>query len=61
VILVYITIPSMASFPQEHILPNGSLDMAKYDMTTLLPKYTIREVVLVSKPSSGKDVALICP
>lgn len=49
-IITYITIPSIASFPARMRLPSGGLDPRKLDMKTLMSLYSVREVSLVSRP-----------
>ncbi len=46
-VMVYITIPALETFPQSGRLGNGALDPMKHDMRSLLARYTIREVTLV--------------
>lgn len=47
VIIAYVTVPSLASFPSSARLSN-SLKPSSGDMEDLLKRYTVREVVLVS-------------
>ncbi len=51
--MVYITIPALASFPDSVKLTNGTLDPLKNDMRSLLERYTVREVTLVSRVSTA--------
>ncbi|KAK4688445.1 tRNA-splicing endonuclease subunit Sen2, partial [Tremellales sp. Uapishka_1] len=46
VILVYVTIPSKASFPESSVLQDRSIDINKNDMASLLKRYSVREVSL---------------
>lgn len=46
VIICYITIPSIASFPASARLEGGGLDPRKYDLRTLMSNYSVREVSL---------------
>ena len=49
--MVYITIPSMASFDEAVKLDDGSLDPEHLSMKELMERYTIQEVSLVSLKS----------
>ncbi|BEI87140.1 hypothetical protein CcaverHIS002_0704860 [Cutaneotrichosporon cavernicola] len=46
VILAYVTIPALSSFPDSARLPSGGLDSRKFDMRSLMSRYTVREVSL---------------
>ncbi|GMK60116.1 hypothetical protein CspeluHIS016_0903330 [Cutaneotrichosporon spelunceum] len=46
VILAYVTIPALSSFPDSARLPDGSLDPRKFDLRSLMSRYTVREVSL---------------
>ncbi|KAL1405169.1 tRNA splicing endonuclease subunit sen2 [Vanrija albida] len=46
VIITYITIPSIESFPASMRLPSGGLDPRKLDIKSLMSRYTVREVSL---------------
>ncbi|KLT45632.1 hypothetical protein CC85DRAFT_112550 [Cutaneotrichosporon oleaginosum] len=46
VILAYVTIPALSSFPDSARLPGGGLDPRKFDMRSLMSRYTVREVSL---------------
>ena len=48
-VMVYITIPALSSFPKAANMENGTLDPMKNDMESLLRRYTIREVTLVRR------------
>ena len=47
VVLVYITIPALSSFPEANKSADGTLDPRKNDMASLLRRYSVREVTLV--------------
>jgi len=55
VILVYVTIPAADSIDRSFKLEDGSLHTGKNDMRTLLQRYTIREVCLVSCAARAAD------
>ncbi|OCF32916.1 hypothetical protein I316_05553 [Kwoniella heveanensis BCC8398] len=56
VIAVYVTIPAVSSFPQRNRLPNGRLDPAKNDLSSMLRRYTVREVSMTRfGPSRRRD------
>lgn len=45
--MVYVTIPSLSSFPSSYKTKDGSLKLDKNDMRSLLPRYSVRECALV--------------
>lgn len=54
--MVYITIPALSYFPDSVKLASGTLDPLKNGMRSLLGRYTVREVILVSTLRSIRGV-----
>jgi len=48
IVIAYITIPSIESFPASARLPGGGLDPRKFSMRDIMSRYSVREVSLVS-------------